>query len=129
MNECKERLLELRVVDAMSSPVECVTATSTMGEAADQLVAWQVSGAPVVDKTGRCLGVLSGADYIRQHAGTCAVATSAKVADDRLEVAGLDVGSELVSRHMSRPPHGVRSNCRLLEAAQKMCDNHIHRLV
>ena len=63
-----EKLLKLRVTDVMVSDVVTVTANSTMSEAADVLSERQVTGAPVVDQQGRCIGVLSGSDYVLRRA-------------------------------------------------------------
>ena len=51
--------------DIMSREVARVPHTMGMRDAARLLLQAQVSGAPVVDLQGRCVGVLSAADFIR----------------------------------------------------------------
>ena len=64
MNSAIERLLSLRVCDVMSSTVVEVSVNASLAEAAALLVDNNVSGAPVVDESGRCVGVLSSTDFV-----------------------------------------------------------------
>jgi nucleotide-binding universal stress UspA family protein len=56
---------ELTAGDLMSGPVESIREDMTLHAAAEFLRRSQVSGAPVVDGAGRCVGVLSMADLVR----------------------------------------------------------------
>jgi CBS domain-containing protein len=58
-------LTELTAADVMKGPVEVFPSTMSLRAAAHKLSQAQVSGAPVVDGAGRCVGVLSSADFVR----------------------------------------------------------------
>jgi nucleotide-binding universal stress UspA family protein len=49
----------------MTGPVEVIRHTTSLREAAQLLRRARISGAPVVDDEGRCIGVLSAADFVR----------------------------------------------------------------
>jgi CBS domain-containing protein len=51
--------------DVMSRDVETISADLSLREAAVRLARSEIHGAPVVDETGQCVGVLSVADIIR----------------------------------------------------------------
>jgi CBS domain-containing protein len=51
--------------DVMKGPVECLPRGMSLRAAAAVLRRSQLSGAPVVDEDGRCVGVLSAADVLR----------------------------------------------------------------
>jgi len=59
-------LATLTARDLMSSDVTRIPQNLEMREAAHLLRKAQISGAPVVDSHGRCVGVLSTADFVRQ---------------------------------------------------------------
>jgi predicted transcriptional regulator len=59
-------LTDLTAADFMSRDVLRLPQDMEMREAAHQLRHAQISGAPVVDGQGRCVGVLSTADFVRQ---------------------------------------------------------------
>jgi CBS domain-containing protein len=65
MRPLRKPLLELTAQDLMSEDLVVLTETMSLREAARQLVRNQISGAPVVDAAGRCVGVLSASDFLR----------------------------------------------------------------
>lgn len=50
--------------DIMTSPVHCLQADMDLVQAAQFLAAQQISGAPVIDDSGRLVGVLSEKDFL-----------------------------------------------------------------
>lgn len=102
-----DRLRMLDVRDVMSQRVIGVSADETMSEAAKAFAAGDVSSAPVVDNQGRCIGMLSAADFIKREGPP---------------------GSDLVIRFMSATPQSVAADESLLHAARVMSDHHIHHL-
>lgn len=132
MNSAIERILGLRVADVMRRDVVQVPASATMREAAAALAANDVTGAPVVDEQGRCVGVISGTDFVDRERLRCLV--------ERLEPyhalteceQGLLVDSvceDRVRQHMSEDIWVVSPQGTLIEAARRMCEGHVHRLV
>ena len=69
MNSAIERLLSLRVTDIMTRRVVTVSPDQKMSEAARLLIEKRVTGAPVVDAEGKCVGILSATDYLHRHGG------------------------------------------------------------
>jgi len=132
MNSTIERLLSLRVQDVMTRDVVMVAANSTMSQAAGLLSYRHVTGAPVVDELGQCIGVLSGTDYV--HSKAEKIDGDARRHD--LVVHGPtgqyqieEVQHDLVRRHMSPAVQTIDSDCSLIEAARTMCNGHVHRLI
>ncbi|MCC6417851.1 MAG: CBS domain-containing protein [Gemmataceae bacterium] len=65
MNLVNKPLLSLAAGDLMSPATVLVPADMSLEGAARLLAQAQVSGAPVVDADGRCVGVLSATDFVR----------------------------------------------------------------
>jgi CBS domain-containing protein len=65
MSITTERSRTVTARDLMTSPVEAVPCNMSLRSAACRLVRAQISGAPVVDAEGRCVGVLSASDFVR----------------------------------------------------------------
>lgn len=114
MNSAIERLLSLRVVDIMAKRVVTVSPEQSMADAASLLLKSKVSGAPVVDSRGHCVGILSATDYVRREG-------EAHRQQD-------DVAAGLVRQSMSPAVETIAEEATLMEAARKLCSLHIHRL-
>ncbi len=115
MNSAIERLLGLRVKDIMNKKVMTIAEASTMQTAARQLYENQVTGAPVVNSAGSCVGVVSGSDYVAWGAD------SANAADD----SELDI----VATHMTPLVQTIDEEATIMSAARLLCNEGIHRLV
>ena len=94
MQTNKKHLSALKAVDLMSRDVVTIRQETSMWDAAGLLMKNQVSGAPVVDAAGKCVGVLSAADFVRvaqkgiglrfaPMPHTCSYQTSGKSQDGR----------------------------------------------
>ncbi len=92
------RLMTLRVKDVMTRRVICVGEDQNMSEAAGLFLEKGISGAPVVDAEGCCVGMLSAFDYVRRAHFT-----------------------------QTAPDPGALTDT-LLAAARLMCEKHVHRL-
>jgi CBS domain-containing protein len=130
-----DRLQSLRVSDVMNRQVVPVGVHQTMREAAAIFVQHHISGAPVVDEEGRCVGVLSAADFVHRDrptgqetttlaAGETAVVRHTPNGPWELQ----DESPDLVSAHMAPAVQSVTAQTSLVEAARMMCTQHIHRL-
>ncbi len=133
MDSAIERLAALRVEDVMAQTVVTVAINSTMSEAADVFIEHQITGAPVVDELGHCVGVLSSTDFVH---------SKAEELDGRDQVghflcsrhpSGLysidEVRHDLVRSHMSNAVQTMDQKAPLLKAARCMCQEHVHRLL
>jgi CBS-domain-containing membrane protein len=137
MNSAIERLLSLRVSDLMSSPVTTVSECDSMGDAARILAESGITGAPVVDVAGRCVGMLSATDYaMREHrlaqgeeklsfGHEHELTRSAEDESFRIE----SIAHDRVREHMSPAVQTINETASMINAARVMCREHIHRLV
>lgn len=132
MIDVTERLQSLTVSDAMVHNLITVSVNCTMSEAADILCEHQITGAPVVDEQRRCVGVISGSDFIHSKAE---------------ELEGHDTGysllrggthgsycieevrHDLVRSHMTPAVRTIGELTSLVHAARCMCRDHVHRLI
>jgi CBS-domain-containing membrane protein len=137
MNSALERLLSLRVGDLMARSVVQVGQHQTMADAARLMQEHEVSGVPVVDDMGRCVGVLSGFDFANRERACAARGESSCGSVEHLLVRDrtdepyhiVDVPEDIVESHMSRGVQTIKANATLMEAAREMCAAHIHRLI
>lgn len=120
----------LTTEDLMSRDVITVPTGMSLRGAALLLSRARVSGAPVVDKDNRCVGVLSTADFLKLAGnpphGRC---DSSCVCSDWqvLELEG--VPEDSVQFYMTRDPVTVNIDTLLPELARTMLDAHIHRVI
>lgn len=132
-----DRLQRLRVADVMSRRMTTIGANETLCQAAVQLAGHHVSGAPVVDETGHCVGVLTSNDFVRHIAEQAeGEAQGWRGGEFRLERANknspLQVRScerDQVRDHMSSAVQTISEDATLLAAAHEMCQSHIHHLL
>jgi predicted transcriptional regulator len=132
-----ERLLSLQVVDVMCRDLVEVSANDSIERAAEMFADRQISGAPVVDETGRCVGVLTSGDFVRRKA-LQAAADGESINELEHQLTGgqhgqplsIDVATlDVVSRYMSPAVQTVDENALLVTAARIMDAEHIHRLI
>jgi CBS-domain-containing membrane protein len=134
--------LALVAKDLMNCEVVTIPREMGMQAAARWLSQMHVSGAPVVDEQGRCVGVLSSNDFV-----ACCAANRTHCAQHRAEANHGPctfpdcVGSEwqivntvesvegLVRDHMTPDPVTARPETTIARLAQMMVDAHVHRLI
>jgi CBS domain-containing protein len=132
----KKPLLSLTAADLMSENVTAIPQHMSLQGAAHVLARFGISGAPVVDEHGRCIGVLSANDFVVwAEKGKAAVRTD----ECHSPVEGMhspwqvrDIEAlprEEVSAYMTPDPVTVAPSTPVGELAAKMRDAHIHRLI
>jgi len=137
MNSAIERLLSLRVTDVMTeSPVQ-LRAGETMLDAARTLQRHSISGAPVSNDQGQCVGILTAVDFV-SHMVT-SPAEGAAAGSEVEEVLVQDAAGEpyhvetmrrdVVQNFMTEEVRSISKTAPIMEAARAMCESHIHRLV
>jgi CBS domain-containing protein len=94
----------------------------------------QVTGAPVVDEQGRCVGVISATDFLRWAEKDKGLATPSKarpacVCSEWQVVEPDDLPREEVRTFMTPDPVVVPPGTAIHRLAQLMIDAHIHRVV
>ncbi len=137
MNSAIERLLGLRVCDVMNSPVASVSENASLAEAAKLFATHEITGAPVVDVAGRCIGMISTTDFaMREHRLATAREQRSMGWEHTVAQDGPDesihirtIAEDLVREHMSPAVQTINHMASLVNAARVMCREHIHRLV
>jgi CBS domain-containing protein len=133
MRKTTKSLLALMARDLMTTEVESIPQWMSLPVAARMLSQAHISGAPVVDGEGRCLGVISSTDFMtwteqNEHIvkdgsdETCAHSAWQMVEAE-------DLPTNLVRRYMTANPVTVPPEMPIGDLAQKMVDAHIHRVI
>jgi len=124
----------LTAADLMTAPVMVIHQETSLKEAAHMLSGCHISGAPVVDQEGRCLGVLSSSDFVTwaeepgeasamEKKVTCFIAPWGEMIDIE------ESADQEISRFMTPQPITVSPKIYIGDLAQKMVDAHIHRVL
>lgn len=121
--------LDLTAADLMSTPVRTIPQGMSLREAAHLLTRDSISGAPVVDADGRCIGVLSASDFIT-WAGKDSNDTVIRFLAPWGEMIDIeDHPDSTIRQYMTAQPVTVAPAAPIGELAQKMVDAHIHRVL
>ena len=126
-------MLELTAADLMSRDIVTIPRHLSVRGAAHRLAQSHVGGAPVIDETGRCVGVLSTTDLVRwmdrgEAPHRCHLAREAEF-HTAWQMADLErLPDEEVGRLMTTDLVSVTPQTRIGELARMMFDAHIHRL-
>jgi CBS domain-containing protein len=134
MHVAGKPFLALTAADLMTSPVMTIPQETSLREAAHLLAGRHISGAPIVDRGGRCLGVLSSSDFVTwTEEGGQATEQAGKVTCFLApwgELINIDDAPENEIRcYMKAPVIAVAPGTSIGELAQKMVDAHIHRVL
>lgn len=126
---------EVRVRDLMNRDVVTVRPTDPLSEALALMFENRVSAVPVVDRRGRCKGILSTTDLValwrEWSAGGVEPDELDRLAEDLGDPArlGLRLGSRKVAEVMTPEVMTVTHEDTLPTAAREMLRNRVHRLV
>ncbi len=130
-----DRLRTLKVSDVMAKNVVEVSAHQTMEEVAKQFTSNNISSAPVIDEQGRCVGMLSAADYLKrdcprqEHGETpLAMQRHSLVQDESRDSLGIVAARDTVDCYMASAVQSIAADASLLEAGRVMCAAHVHRI-
>jgi CBS domain-containing protein len=132
MNSAIERLLSFRVSDVMTRNVITLRADSSLAEAAKVLGDNDITGAPVVDGAGRCVGVLSMTDLALRDNRLLETARLFRVASAAVPIGGVEMkvaANESVADCMSPLVQTIEASASIINAARILCRERIHRLV
>jgi CBS domain-containing protein len=126
--------LRLTAADLMSRPVVLLPQEMSLQGAARLLAQAQISGAPVVDAEGRCVGVLSANDFVRVFKEEKQAALPRAHGPDEFCFPWAMGAPELVPEgmvchHMTSDPVTVLPQAGIGDLAQSMIDAHIHRVI
>jgi len=126
-------LFRLTAADLMSASLVLIPEEMSLKGAAHQLAQASVTGAPVVNHEGRCVGVLSATDFVhwmdRDEQGVAACAAAPAFCASWQIVDHDKIPDATVRDYMTRDPVMVVASATLGELARKMIDVHIHRVI
>jgi len=122
------------VGDLMNPNVVCVAPDTTVREAEKLFGERRITGAPVVDPAGQPVGVVSQHDLIRHQADRATAGGTGRFYSDvedyrDLASAPVDVSGTPVSQVMSRELLTVERDASAAEAARRMRERRVHRLL
>jgi CBS-domain-containing membrane protein len=133
MRNTNKPLLNLTARDLMSPDVESIPQWMSLPVAARMLSRAHISGAPVVDGDGHCLGVISTTDFMtwaESGEGAAKPAPIDRAAHSAWQVMQAEESPvNIVRRYMTANPVTVAPDTPIGELAQKMVDAHIHRVI
>jgi len=107
----------IHVADLMTIDPIVISVDATIEEAEDLLRHHRITGLPVVDLSGRLVGVISQTDLLY-------LAVPSVQALIRHRFSGIRIGEV-----MSTPPVTIPSDATVTEAARRMHESRLHRLV
>lgn len=126
---------QLTVNDILVTDVVVASPDDTLEEALDLLVENHVSALPVVVGNGRCVGVLSGTDLLDlthelgEDVGSQLLTGSRGRSSFVEQLVEEGLGRRKVQEVMTADVISITPKASLAEAARKMVDNHVHRLM
>lgn len=123
----------LTAADVMSRNVMVIPQQMDLREAAHLLAQAHVSGAPVIDADGACIGVLSATDFVHWAEGqppqSEPAANVEKVCADWQIVEEDSLPADSVAGYMTPNPVTAGEHASLAALAGKMIDAHVHRII
>lgn len=133
MVQTAKPLMTLCAADVMSRNVVMIPREMSLQGAARMLARAGVTGAPVVDSNGRCIGVLSATDFMNwmkgDHKGEAARVAEECVCKAWQIPEGANELTGCVEACMTKNPVLAFANVRIGELAAMMMDAHIHRII
>src|SRR5687767_6512105 len=127
-------LLARIAADLMTEALVVLPREMSLQAAAHLLASHQISGAPVVDDEGVCVGVLSAVDFVHLvEQGRPGALRGCSAGCDYSAAWQMDepqaFGEYTVADFMTANPVTVSPAVRITELARKMVDAHIHRVI
>jgi|SRR6516165_9312283 CBS-domain-containing membrane protein len=134
MKTATQSFVNLTAADVMSRAVVCIPQAMSLQGAARLLSRSGITGAPVVNLEGRCVGVLSSTDFVAwaEKGERAANKTAGCDCDYHSPWQIMDIDAlpqDQVYQHMTADPVVVSPKTPITELAQMMVDAHIHRLI
>jgi CBS domain-containing protein len=135
MSTTTKPLPSLTAADLMSRDVITIPRAMSLRAAGHLLSEAQISGAPVVDEMGECIGVLSAIDFMHWIGyGKTGPAKAASAIPSGFPSAwqileAESVPTDEVGNYMTANPVTVSPTVSIAELARGMTDAHIHRLI
>jgi CBS domain-containing protein len=111
----------------MASPVVTIAQGTSLREAARLLHRSNISGAPVVDPDGQCVGVLSSSDFVTRAGAEGEGVSFIAPWGEMISIE--DAPDNEIRHYMTVRPVTVAPTTPVAELARRMVDAHIHRVL
>jgi len=125
--------LTLTAADLMTRDVITIPQHLSLQGAAQMLERSQITGAPVVNEAGACVGVLSASDFVRwarrEHEHSVSCTTERGICSDWQMIEIEDVPADEACTCMTSDLVTVAPETPITELARRMLDAHIHRII
>jgi CBS domain-containing protein len=134
METLSRRFFDTTAGDLMSKTVIAISEEMSVKGAAHLLAQDRISGAPVVNARGRCVGVFSTTDFVswadRENRDVRRGRWDRPGAHSAWQVLDADTtGADRVGQQMSPKPVTARPDTPIGELARMMTELHIHRII
>jgi CBS-domain-containing membrane protein len=134
MQTLSRRFFDTTAGDLMSKTVIAISRELSVKGAAHLLAQDHISGAPVVNADGRCVGVFSITDFVswadRENREVLRGRWDSPGAHSAWQVLDADTtGADRVGQHMTANPVIARPDTPIGDLARMMTDLHIHRII
>jgi CBS-domain-containing membrane protein len=123
----EKTILELTAGDLMTRDLVCLPLEMSMKQAARLLWQNQISGAPVVDSNGQCVGVISATDFVALTKNGAKRHPSVNTEWEVVELEKLP--EDEIGQYMTADPVMVSPSTGICRLARQMVDAHIHRTI
>ena len=123
---------QIAVSDFMARDVVALQDSASLSEAAQLLVDKNIRGAPVINKDGKLVGVLSQHDFLYKAAGRRAPGRGSGARSERFAANAVrwdKIEALTVSDAMSPDPFTVKEDTTMQEAAALLLENRYGRLI
>ena len=119
--------------DLMSSPVTTISATATVGDAADLMLERGLSCVPIVDDSGKLVGMLTHTDFSMHHrfmplAQNLYSLLGSWGNPETVEGIYHEIRSRKIKDVMSHPVVTVQESTPVTEVVETMLHNHVNRV-
>jgi len=123
--------LNLTAADLMTRDVITIPEHLSLQGAAQMLERSQISGAPVVNEAGACVGVLSASDFIHwaRREQEPAVRTTGSICSDWQMIEIEEVPADEACTCMTADSVTAAPETPITDLARRMLDAHIHRII
>jgi CBS-domain-containing membrane protein len=125
-------LQTLTAADLMTRDVITIPQHLSLRAAARMLERYQITGAPVVDESGACVGVLSASDFVRwahREKVRASAHMTGCVCSDWQMLEPEELPADEACTCMTADPATADPQTPLPELARRMLDAHIHRQI
>ena len=127
-----DRIASLRVSDVMAkAPITTVEPTAEMSSVARLFAQRELHSAPVVEDSGRCIGIVTASDFVQRTRSLAAsepdgLGRPMAPAEDAVMIESKSLGT--VADCMTTAIQAIHPSTSLIQAARVMAEAHLHVL-